>query len=218
MNVLGLPRLRACICSLAVCSAITACIPPRSTPSGPTPGAGGGGRRPAGPEGRRGRPSEGPRPYAEVVTEEAVTDSGLVQVHHIDDTYLFEIPNEILGREILLVSRTARVPEGMGYGGLKLNTQSFRWEKRDDRIFMRIMSHTNVADDSLPVFQAVRNANFGPILKSFDIEAYNEDSTSVVIDATPLFAKDVPILGLRRASATNTGSVRSMRAAVRSMR
>jgi len=196
MNVVGLSHLRSCTLSIVFCSLLAACIPPRHAPSGPTPGVVARGENSARSRGGRGGPSEGPKPYSEVVTDKAVTDSGLVQVHHIDDTYLFEIPNEILDREILLVSRTARVPEGMGYGGLKLNTQSFRWEKHGDRVLMRIVSHTNVADDSLPIFEAVRNANFGPILKSFEIEAYNDDSTSVVIDATPLFAKDVPMLGL----------------------
>ena len=47
-------------------------------------------------------------------------------------------------------------------------------------------------------FQAVRNANFETILHAFDVEAYNEDTTSVVIDATSLFTTDIPMLGLRQ--------------------
>ncbi|MFV1988762.1 MAG: zinc-dependent metalloprotease [Gemmatimonadota bacterium] len=189
MNGLGLRALGTTV--LIAGFALSGCVAPRPT-TGPSPG--GGGAR----NGDRDS-SEEPRPYSEVVTDEAVTDSGMVYIHHVDDTYLFEIPNEILDREILLVSRTARVPQGMGYGGLKLNTQTFRWEKaQGDKIFMRIVSHTNVADDSLPIFEAVRNANFGPVLMAFDIEAYNDDSTTVVIDATPLFATDVPMLGLRQ--------------------
>jgi hypothetical protein len=177
-------------------SALSACVTPRTEPTAATPDAG---SRNAGASGGRGGDAEGPEPYSEVVTGEAVTDSGMVHIHKVDDKYLFEIPNEILGREILLVTRTARVPEGMGYGGLKLNTQTFRWERTpDDKVFMRVLSHTNVADDSLPIFEAVRSANFGPVLLAFDIEAFNDDSTSVVIDATPLFATDVPMLGLRQ--------------------
>jgi len=176
--------------------ALAACVPPRSPATGPSPGTTP--TRGPGGGGARGGDSEGPKPYRDVVTSEAVTDSGMVQIHHVEDRYLFEIPNAILDREILLVTRTARVPEGMGYGGLELNTQTFRWEKDGDRIFMRILSHTNVADDSLPIFEAVRNANFGPIIQAFDIEAYNEDSTAVVVDATPLFLTDVPMLGLRQ--------------------
>ncbi|MDX1393374.1 MAG: zinc-dependent metalloprotease [Gemmatimonadota bacterium] len=188
------PRPSAAL-TLLLAVGLGACIAPRSQPTSPSPTSGRSGGGPGGGPGS----DEGPRPYDEVVTDEAVTDSGMVHIHRVDDEYLFEIPNEILDREILLVSRTARVPEGMGYGGLKLNTQTFRWEKTvDDRVYMRIMSYTNVADDSLPIFEAVRNSNFGPILHAFDIEAYGPDSASVVIDATPLFATDIPMLGLRQ--------------------
>jgi len=174
----------------------SACLaPPRPAAAGATPGAATGGPR-AGQAGAPGS-NAGPKPYGDVVTSEAVTDSGLVHVHHVDDKYLFEIPNPVLGREILLVSRTAGAPQGMGYGGLKLNTQTLRWERQGvGKVYLRIASHENVADDSLPIYTAVRNANYEPILAGFDIEAFNEDSTAVVIDATPLFASDVPMLGL----------------------
>ncbi len=188
------PRPLLALAIIAV-SSVSGCVAPRPAATGPNPGAANGSAR----GGQDAESSDGPQPYADVVTAEAVTDSGMVHIHRVDDTYLFELPNEILDREILLVSRTARVPAGMGYGGLKLNTQTFRWEKVEgDKIFMRVLSHTNVADDSLPIFEAVRSANFGPVLFAFDIEAYNDDSTSVVIDATPLFATDVPMLGLRQ--------------------
>ena len=172
--------------------ACSACVRPAEEPTtGPSPsGAGGDSDN-----------GDGPKPYAEVVTEEAVTDSGMVHVHRVDDKILFEIPNDVLGREILLVTRTVRVPTGMGYGGGKLNTQVLRWEKNggdEERIFLRVVTHVNVADDSLPVFEAVRNANFETILHAFDIEAFNEDTTTVVIDVSSLFESDIPMLGLRQ--------------------
>ena len=184
------------ILSLSLLIVATGCIRPFARPA-PGPSASGGGG--PGARGGGGDDDDGPEPYSEVVTEEAVTDSGMVHVHRVDDKWLFEIPEEILGREILLVSRLASVPEGMGYGGQKANTQVLRWERNgpdDERIFLRVVRHTNVADEALPVARAVRGANFEPILRAFDIEALNDDSTSVVIDATPLFESDIPMLGL----------------------
>lgn len=178
--------------------AFSACVRPAQGPeTGPSPGNGESGK----PGSRGGAEDNQPKPYAEVITEDAVTDSGMVHVHRIDEKVLFEIPDDLLDREILLVTRTARVPTGFGYGGSKLNTQTLRWEKNgtdDERIFLRVVTYENVADDSLPVFQAVRNANFETILHAFDVEAYNEDTTSVVIDATSLFTTDIPMLGLRQ--------------------
>ncbi len=188
-------RPLALILSLSLLIVVTGCIRPFARP---TPGPSASGEAEPGPRGG-GDDEDGPEPYSEVVTEEAVTDSGMVHVHRVDDRWLFEIPEEILGREILLVSRLASVPEGMGYGGQKANTQVIRWEKNgpdDERIFLRVVRHTNVADEALPVARAVRGANFEPILRAFDIEALNDDSTSVVIDATPLFESDIPMFGL----------------------
>ena len=192
-------RRLAFILPLSLLVVASGCIRPFARPAAGPSASGGGG--PGGPGGRggSGEDDDGPAPYSEVVTEEAVTDSGMVHVHKVDDEYLFEIPEEILGREILLVTRVASVPDGMGYGGQKANTQVIRWERNgpdDERIFLRVVRYANVADEALPVSRAVRGANFEPILRAFDIEALNDDSTSVVIDATPLFESDIPMLGL----------------------
>lgn len=60
------------------------------------------------------------------------------------------------------------------------------------------MSFENTANDTLPVYEAVRNSNFEPIIASFDVKALNEDSTGAVIDVTSLFKTDVPALGLQQ--------------------
>ena len=139
---------------------------------------------------------DGLKPYADVITEEAVSDSGLFVVHRIDEKLLFEIPDSMLDREMLLVSRRAKTAERLGFGGMKNNTQTIRWQRQADRILFRVTSHEVVAADSLPIYEAVINATFEPIIKAFDIEALNEDSTAVVIDVTKLYASDVKLLGL----------------------
>src|SRR6056297_4019911 len=63
---------------------------------------------------------------------------------------------------------------------------------------MRRVSFSNIASDTLPVYEAVRNSNFEPILATFDIAAFNEDSTGSVIDITSLYTTDVPALGLQQ--------------------
>ncbi|WP_420634856.1 zinc-dependent metalloprotease [Candidatus Palauibacter sp.] len=193
VRISSAPRRFALVLPLSLLLVVSGCVRPFARP----PASAGGGPGSRGGDGS----DDGPKPYAEVVTEDAVTDSGMVHVHRFDDKILFEIPNDILDREILLVSRTASVPNGMGYGGQKLNTQVIRWEKngpRDERVFLRVVTHVNVADEELPVARAVRSANFETILRAFDVEALNEDSTSVVVDVTPLFESDIPMLGLRQ--------------------
>jgi hypothetical protein len=143
-------------------------------------------------------PSRGDmKPYDEVITEEAESDEGLFHVHRIDEKLFYEIPDSLLGEELLLVTRIARTADEIGYGGEKANTQVVRWERQNDDVLLRIVSYENVASEDQPIYQAVRNANFEPIIAKFDIAALGADSAGVVIDVTDMFTKDVPSIGLQ---------------------
>jgi len=138
----------------------------------------------------------GLQPFDEVVPDTARTDAGLLTTHRFQDKLYFGIPDSLLGREILMVSRVARAQADLAYGGEKVNTQVLRWERRGQKLLLRVASYEKTADPEDPVFQAVRNSSFEPVLRSFSIEAPNEDSTGVLIDATDLYTTDVPSLGL----------------------
>ncbi|MFY7672607.1 zinc-dependent metalloprotease [Tenacibaculum sp. MEBiC06402] len=135
------------------------------------------------------------QPYEKVVTKKHKTDEGLFKVHSKDQNYLFEIPDSLLGKEMLMVTRIAKTANGIGFGGGKQNTQVLRWQKKHKQILLRVVSHSVVADSILPVHEAVVNSNFEPILFSFPIKAFSKDSTATVIDATPLFSEDVKAIG-----------------------
>ncbi len=135
--------------------------------------------------------------FSDVIRPSATKDEGLFNVYKQDDKFYYEIPNNMLGREMLMLSRIAKTADGIGYGGEVLNNQTLRWERRDRQVLLRVVSFNNVADESLPIAQAVRNSNFEPIVMTFNIEAFNSDTTGVVIDVTSLFSTDVPTLGLQ---------------------
>ncbi len=134
--------------------------------------------------------------YADVITEDAVTSEGLFDTHMIDEKLYYEIPLELLGSEMLLLTRVARTASGVGYGGSKTNTSTVRWERSKERILLRLASYGSYANDTAAIAQAVRNSNFEPILMAFDIEVMSEDSTAAVIEVTDLFSKDVKLIGL----------------------
>ncbi len=138
------------------------------------------------------------KPYKEIVTDEAVSDSGLFHVHVDGKTVLFEIPEDMFEKEMLLVSRIARTANNIGYGGEKSNTQVVRWQRNADDVLLRVVTYQNVADEEDPIYEAVRNANFETILKSFEIKALSNDSSAVVIDVSDLYTTDVPPLGLSK--------------------
>ena len=134
-------------------------------------------------------------PYSKVITKKAKSDDGLFKVHQIDEKYFYEIPDSLLEREMLMVTRISKTASGIGFGGGKQNTQVLRWQKNGKKVLLRVVSHSVVAADSLPVYEAVVNSNFEPVLYTFPIKAFSKDSTATVIDVTDLFTKDVKALG-----------------------
>lgn len=141
--------------------------------------------------------TSGIKPYKEVITDKAKTDNGLFKVHRLDGKYFYEIPDSLFNREMLVVTRYAKTPTVDGtYGGEELNEQIWKWQKRDKQVFIRIPSYRNIADEKSDMFESVKNSNLEAVLSAFDIKAINKDSSSVVIDVTELFSKDVQSLGL----------------------
>lgn len=136
------------------------------------------------------------QPYADVITKEAQSDEGLFTVHKIDDSFFYEIPDLLFDKEMLMVTRISKTASGLGFGGGKQNTQVLRWQKKDKKVVLRVVSYEVFAADSLPVHEAVVNSNFEPILYTFPIKAFSVDSTATVIEVTDLFNKDVKALGL----------------------
>ncbi len=151
----------------------------------------------ANPQARR------PRPYSQVITDRAKTEKGGVTIHRVDDKWYFEVPDSLLNRDILLVSRVASVPSGFGgfeFAGDEVARRVVRWVKINDRLNLESISFTAVADDSLPISQSVRLNNYSPILAAFPIQAYSHDSASYVLDVTDFFSGDTPgISGLSSA-------------------
>ena len=139
---------------------------------------------------------EGIQPFDKVITKDAKTDEGLFNIHKIDSKYFFEIPDAMLGRDMLMVTRIAKTASGIGFGGGKTNTQMLRWERVQEKILLKIISTIVTANEEAPIAEAVENSNLAPILASFPIKALSKDSTGVVIEATPLLTKDIKPLGL----------------------
>ncbi|MEO1626610.1 MAG: zinc-dependent metalloprotease, partial [Bacteroidota bacterium] len=86
-----------------------------------------------------------------------------------------------------------------GGAGMKSRPQQvIRWQKLDDKLLLRSVSYNSVASFEQPIYQSVRNNNFEPIIMTFDIKAYNADTTAYIIQVNELFSSDVPMIGALR--------------------
>lgn len=152
--------------------------------------------------------------YSEIVTDEAISDEGLFMIHRVGDKNYYEVPFELLGKDMLLVSRISKIADGIGGGyttaGSKSNEQVIHWSRMQNSIILRSISFDNVAADSLPIHLSVEANNYHPILASFKIEAFNSDSTAALIEVSDLFLSDIPALSGLSASMRKQYQVRNL--------
>ena len=133
--------------------------------------------------------------YSDFVNKSTKTDKGLFDVHETKEKFYYEVPDSLLGKEMLLVTRLKDIPAGLGGGyvnaGTKTNTQVVIWEKFKKKLLLKVRSYNAVAEDSLPIYKSVKANNLEPIIYAFDIKAKNPDSTATVVDVTKFFSTDV---------------------------
>src|SRR6267143_4702008 len=147
---------------LSVLFLLSAFIVPAATAQEPQPapaGQGGGGRQ----------QEVAPRSYKDVITAQAVTDSGAFIIHRIGEKLFYEVPRRMLGREFRLVADQRGTARGVRYAGEEVSARVVRWERLGNKVLLRLVNYQMRADSALPVSRAVGLSNQGPIIMAFDV-------------------------------------------------
>ncbi len=134
--------------------------------------------------------------YSDIITDEAVSSKGLFSTHTVKGKSYFEIPDDILDKEILVVSRIGGFVKNLNFGGAGVKSrpqQVIRWQKLGEKIMMRSVSYNSVASFDDPIYESVKNNNFEPVIMVFDIVTKGEGSSVIEIDK--LFTTDVTMIG-----------------------
>ena len=152
--------------------------------------------------------------YGKVITKDAKSDDGLFTVHKVDKKYFFEIPNKLLDKDMLLVSRLSKLPSDLGGGyvnaGSETNEQLVVWQRFQDKVLLKVKSYSAVADSSLPISLSVKNNNYEPVLFAFDIVAFSSNSENTVIDVTKFYSTDVKAISGLSASMRESYKVKGL--------
>ncbi|AWK04607.1 zinc-dependent metalloprotease [Flavobacterium crocinum] len=160
------------------------------------------------------KPESSIKDYNKVITKDAISDDGLFTVHKVDKKYYFEIPNKYLNKDMLLVSRLAKLPSNLGGGyvnaGSETNEQLIVWQRFQDKILIKSKSYNSVANDTLPISISVKANNYEPTLYAFDIVAFSKDSANTVIDVTKFYSTDVKAISGISAEMRDTYKVRGL--------
>jgi hypothetical protein len=144
---------------------------------------------------------EGIKKFSDLIPAKTKVEKGLFNTYKVEGKYYYEIPDSLLGREMLVVTRLAKTPAQVKvsneqYGGEEANEQVWKWEKHEKQIFLRVPSYSIRADSTTDMYQSVKNSNLDAVLASFDVKAFNKDSTGVVIDVTDFYNGDIAAIGI----------------------
>ena len=132
-----------------------------------------------------------PRNYYNLMRNRQVLRKGLFSVHKVSDNYYFEIPDSILGRDLLVVGRIAQGAAGVrpgytGYAGDQIGSTIIRFEKGPGhKLFLRRITYEEQAGDTTDaMYHAVVRSNLQPLVAAFGIGAYSPNGKGSVIDVT----------------------------------
>ncbi|MCF0059432.1 zinc-dependent metalloprotease [Dyadobacter sp. CY356] len=136
-----------------------------------------------------------PKDFKDFIDDSAKSQKGMISVYKMAEKWYFEIPDTLLNRDIMAVTRYSKAAAGGGiFGGEEVKRQMLRWEKgQDNNILLRSETVVMASPDSTkPIFQAVKNSNSDPIIGVFDIKALKkgDNEKSSVIEVTDFFNAD----------------------------
>lgn len=137
--------------------------------------------------------------YNKVIPANAIGQDGLFNVRQVDQKWFFEVPDSLLGRYLLAVTRYISTPQGFGsFGGEKVNEQTLYFQKgNNNNLFLKgVIYRQESKNTDGPIYQAVMQSQESPIVASFDIKAKNPITGNYVIDVTDFFKKDIPVVSI----------------------
>jgi len=140
---------------------------------------------------------EGIKKFGDLIPAKTKANRGLFNTYKVEGKYYYEIPDSLFGREMLVVTRFVKTPSDIHqYGGEEENEQVWKWERHDKQVFIRVPSYSLRADSTSEMYQSVKNSNLDVVLQSFDIKAYNKDTTGVIIDVSDFYNGDIAAIGI----------------------
>jgi hypothetical protein len=151
-----------------------------------------------------------PRNYNSIIRSNAITRKGLFWVHKVQDSYYFELPDSLLGRDLLVVSRIAQGAAGVrpgysGYAGDQIGHTVIRFEKGPaNKLFLRRITYEeNAGDTTNSMYNAVIRSNLQPLVAAFGISAISPNDRGSLIDVTDYINGDNDILFFNTTSRQN---------------
>lgn len=123
----------------------------------------------------------------------AEVSEGLFTVLKKENNYYYEIPIRLLGKDFLIVNKLVRVPSELNEAGVNkgvnYENQMIRMEldKVGGKLRFRQQRPLPVSSENDAIYRSVLDNYISPFICAFKVEAYNADSTAVVIKVNDVY-------------------------------
>lgn len=141
--------------------------------------------------------------FKDFLPEDTIKKTGFLNVHNIKEDYYFEIPKNILKRDILVVSKIISMPKDFSILGSGVPTrttehQSVRFYKRGEVLYLKVIDYENVVEYKRTLVKSEVEHNFPAIVYKFDILSTGTNDSSYLIKVNDFFTENVPLIGISK--------------------
>ena len=144
--------------------------------------------------------------YKELTDKGGTVLHGLFTTRHIEDKWYWEVPDSMMGRLLLAVTRYTAVPQNFSgkFAGEEVSEATVYFERRDAKtLLLRAYVVTQLADSTTNISKTLRASTIDPIVAAFKVIGQHPDSTVSLIEVTPLFKNDNNLVGVPKPTATS---------------
>lgn len=127
------------------------------------------------------------------LTKKATTREGMFRIHQVDNDWYFEIPDSLLGRDVLIVNKVSGVPYELNDAGLNKGMAyedkmiRFRKDTVQKRVWVTTWNPRVSVPEGDAIARSVKDNYREAVIEQFPIETFNGDSSAVVVKVNKVF-------------------------------
>lgn len=138
--------------------------------------------------------------YDKLIKQGGSYTQGMLSIRHIKDDWYMEVPDSMLGRLLLTVTRFTSVPQGFKMlPGEEIERNTIYFEKyNESTLFLRQFVQDTYANEDQAISRSLAQANINPIVAKLEVigDDKKKAKDSHLVNVTKLLMGDNPIFGL----------------------
>ncbi|MEG0039413.1 MAG: zinc-dependent metalloprotease [Bacteroides sp.] len=131
--------------------------------------------------------------YEKLTGGDAILRKGMFNIYQKKNDYYFEVPARLLGRDMLVVNKLQRVPSELNEAGVNRGTNyenqmvRFELDRATGKLLIRQSRPLPLSPANDAISRSVKDNFISPLIAGFKIEAWNNDSTAMVVKVTDIY-------------------------------